>query len=354
MIQSLRLQNYRSYKDESFEFENGVNIIVGPNASGKTNLLEGILVISRGNSFRVHGGSELIQFNQPWARLDAKTSSSPRAVKIVADGSGKSKKQFVIDDKNFSRLSLGRQLPVVLFEPSSLLMLHGSPDARRDYMDGLLSQTEEDYSRQLRDYKRAVAQRNALLKHGPAAAGQLFAWDVRISEIGGRIAGRRLELIELINSRLGKIYSSLAGSNKTTTVLEYNTACRAGEYASSLLSLLEVRQSTDIDRGFTTVGPHRDDMTLLFDGHTASEAASRGETRTAILALKIIELEIIEKVHGQKPIVLLDDVFSELDGKRRRALTDVIRGYQTFITTTDADVVIQHFMDKCHIIPLQN
>lgn len=350
-LKSIRLQNFRSYNDETFEFEKGVNIVVGPNASGKTNLLEALLVTYRGSSFRARD-SELIKLGRPWARLDVKTPTQLRTVKITRVNSQLVKKQFIIDENHISRLSAARQLPTILFEPSHLIMLHGPPDMRRDYIDGLLSQLEAGYLKKTRDYKRVLAQRNALLKHGTDSASQLFAWDIRLSELGGQIAASRLGVMERINYKLQAVYSSLAGSKRTKLTLQYNSACRVSDYASSLLNLLETRQHTDIERGYTTVGPHRDDIALLFDSRPVAEVASRGETRTTILALKIIELGLLEDAFSQKPIVLLDDVFSELDGKRRRALTEVIKGYQTLITTTDADVVVQHFMEKCHIIPL--
>ncbi len=351
-MESIRLQNFRSYTDEMFEFESGVNIIVGPNASGKTNLLEGVLVACRGNPFRVQDG-ELITFNQQWSRLDMRSPQSLRTVKIIKNESGLIKKQFIIDGKVFGRLPDRLRTPSTLFEPSHLIMLHGPPEARREYIDSLLLQTEAGYSKTQRDYRRALAQRNTLLKDRIHAPDQLFAWNIRLSELGGRIASSRIAMVERISKDLHNTYCSLAGSKNTKTVLQYKTTCNIGDYSSSLLGLLEASQNKDIERGFTTIGPHRDDITLSFNGHITSEVASRGETRTAVLALKIIEMGLVEDARGQKPIVLLDDVFSELDGKRRRALTDVIKGYQTFITTTDADVVVQHFMDKCHIIPLQ-
>lgn len=351
MIESLRLQQYRSYDDETFEFDDGVNIIVGPNASGKTNLLEGVLVVCRGNSFRARD-SELIKFDRPWARLDAKVASHFRTVKITKNGNGTTAKQFTIDNNNLSRLPLNRQLRTILFEPNHLMILHGPPEARREYLDGVLSQIEQGYARQLRDYKRALAQRNALLKQGTRASSRLFAWNIRLSELGGNIAAARTAIVDSLANHLKTTYMSLTGSKNTNITITYTTICRVDDYASSMLSQLEARQDTDIERGYTTIGPHRDDITLFFGGRPAAEVASRGETRTVVLALKIIELGLIGDAFGQKPVVLLDDVFSELDGKRRKALTEVIKGYQTFITTTDADVVVQHFMGNCRIIPL--
>lgn len=351
MIQSIRLQNYRSYIDETFELKEGVNIIVGPNAIGKTNLLESILVVARGNSFRAHD-AELVAFNKQWARIDARTQTQSRTVKIMLDSQGVAKKEFIIDQSKFTRLVLRKRLPVVLFEPSILSLLHGSPEKRRDYFDDILIQTNEGYAKKLRDYKRVVAQRNALLKQGMTAASQLFAWNIRLSELAGQIIGNRLELIAEMNNKLNDMYVSLAGDKSAKVSLEYVSDCHPSDYASNLLKQLEARQKQDLERGYTTIGPHRDDIMLLLNGYPAAVSASRGETRTAILSLKIIELGIIEEAFKKKPLVLLDDVFSELDGKRRQALTEVIKGYQSFITTTDADVVVQHFMEKCHIIPL--
>lgn len=351
MISDIRLQRFRSYRDESFEFDNGVNIIVGANASGKTNLLEALLVVSRGSSFRAKD-QELVAHGAPWARLDAHGVDQSRTVKLMRQEDDSYRKEYEINEHKLVRLPLAKQLPVVLFEPNHLRLLHGSPELRREYIDNLLSQLTVGYDKLLRDYKRALAQRNALLKQGTRAGSQLFAWNIRLSEMGGKIANYRLDLLLRINKKLNKIYQNLAGSRSATVRLGYETICQVDDYASSLLKQLEARQNIDIERGFTTVGPHRDDFIVTFNKRLASEVASRGETRTTLLALKILELELVEETRTQKPILLLDDVFSELDGARRQALTEAIKGYQTFISTTDADVVVQHFMDRCHIIPL--
>lgn len=349
MLSDIRLQRFRSYRDESFEFGRGVNIIVGPNASGKTNLLEAVLVACTGSSFRVKD-SELVAFGAPWGRIDARTSDGLRTVKLMVQESGLVKKEFVVSDQKLLRLSLPKTLPAVLFEPNHLLLLHGSPEQRRDYLDGLLEQIVPGYAKTRRDYRRTLAQRNALLKKG--LQNQLFAWNVRLSETGAQLARQRFELVKQINERINSLYHDLAQSNAAEVRVSYIASCDIEQYSSSLLQALEKRQAVDIERGYTTIGPHREDLRLTFDGREASEVASRGETRTVLLALKIMELQLLEETRGAKPLLLLDDVFSELDGKRRKALTEVIGGYQTFITTTDADVVIQHFMNNCNIIPL--
>jgi DNA replication and repair protein RecF len=169
--------------------------------------------------------------------------------------------------------------------------------------------------------------------------------------LAGQIVRARAELVGIIQSQISDLYRELS---HTTTDVEvvYDSRWATDAYESNLLRKLEADISLDRMRGFTAAGPHREDLLVLYNGHIAQETASRGEVRTAVLALKIIELKIIEAVRETAPLLLLDDVFSELDGSRRHALTDYLAPYQTFITTTDADLVIQHFTEKTNIIPL--
>ena len=347
MITDLRLQNFRSYKDESLEISPGVNIIVGPNASGKTNLLESILVMARGSSYRAKD-SELVRFDQPWARIDAHTLRGSRTVKIKVEELGG--KSFEIDDKVYKKLSINTSLPVVLFEPNHLLLLAGGPERRRTYLDDLIKQTTPGYSTVLAQYRRALAQRNSLLKQ-QGSGGQMFAWDIRLSQLAGQIVKARTELVSEISKQIEGLYKELSSADNEVGI-EYLGQWPADVYETKMLKKLETSLDIDRMRGYTTTGPHREDFEITFDGHPASEVASRGETRTTVLALKIIELKTLEEVRGVKPLLLLDDVFSELDGKRRHKLTDYLAPYQTFITTTDADLVLQHFTETTHIIPL--
>ena len=349
MINNLRLQHFRSYKDDSFEFDPGVNIIVGPNASGKTNLLESILVLSRGGSYRVKD-TELIMFDKPWARISAHLhNGSERIVKLTQEPSpGKS---YDIAGKPYKRLSLSHTLPVVLFEPNHLQLLSGGPEGRRSYLDDLLEQTTAGYGALRRQYRRTLAQRNALLKQTGNDHTHLFPWDVRLSELGGQIVRRRCELVERMNGQIGQLYKDLSHA-KTETSLVYESRWLGDNYESQMLKRLETSHDTDKLRGFTSTGPHREDLVVYFDGHPAPASASRGESRTLVLGLKILELRVIRDARDTTPLLLLDDVFSELDGARRKALTNYLRDYQTFITTTDADVVIHNFTETTHITPL--
>ena len=354
MITDIRLQQFRSYGDEAFEFTPAVNIIVGPNGSGKTNLLESILVTARGSSYRVRD-ADLIAYEQPWARLDAHIGADVRTVKILREPppeTGRASKTYEIDGRSYKRLTAAKTLPVVIFEPNHLFMLTGSPELRRSYLDDLLEQTVPGYGQLRRDYRRVLAQRNALLKRlGMHAASQIFPWNVRVSELGGSIARHRLELLMTMNDAASGLYGSLA-HQQAEVELCYESKLPADNYASALLHALEAGFAHDVQRGFTSAGPHREDMSIVLNGRPVQTTASRGETRTAVLMLKVMELRLVEAARRQRPLLLLDDVFSELDGARRQALTAYLQEYQTFITTTDADVVVQHFMDSSRIIPL--
>lgn len=348
MIADVRLQNFRSYKDAAFEFGDGVNIIVGPNGSGKTNLLEALLVLSRGSSYRTND-SGLLQFAAEWSRIDGHTTpGGDRTIKIR--GGAITKKTYSIDEKTYIRLPAQKKIPTVLFEPNHLLILQGAPDARRAYLDDILEQTAPGYTSFRKNYQRVVSQRNALLKQPNASQKDFFPWNLRLSELGAVLHRSRLELVESFNETIKDLYAEMAGKH-TDVRLSYESKLNPEKYETQLLELLEANLHQDLQRGFTAYGPHREDMGAYIGQNPVQLVASRGEIRTLTLALKVLELQALAAATGQKPILLLDDVFSELDGARRRALTTYLQRYQTFLTTTDADIVIKHFT-SCTIIPL--
>lgn len=350
MITNIRLQNFRSYADASFEFEPGVNIIVGPNASGKTNLLEAILMISRGKSYRAKD-NELIKYGAPWARIDADMASKHRTAKLEQQNETV-KKSFELDDKAALRLTPQKQIPVVLFEPNQLLHLTTSPEQRRNFLDNLLEQINPEFNQLKNRYLRTLAQRNSLLKSGGSSMEkQLFVWDIRLSEQAGEIVRHRQEIIEVFNKDIAATYSSIAGKPHQAKLI-YSTKLDPQNYATSLLRSLEANHELDRLRGFTGAGAHRDDIQILLDDKPIQTTASRGETRTLLLALKIKETQILENHRGVKPLMLLDDVFGELDGHRRHTLTNFLKSYQVFVTTTDADLIIKDFTKTTNIIAL--
>lgn len=335
MISSIRLQNFRSYTDSSFEFGNGVNIIVGPNGSGKTNLLEAILFLARGSSYRV-SDSDLLLFGAEWARLDAKLADDAQRTVILQQIASGVRKVYEIDGKESKILSTQKQLPVVLFEPNHLNILQGPPEGRRNYLDDILEQTTPGYSSFRKNYKRVLAQRNSLLKHPRASAQDFFPWNLRLSELGAVIHRARQTFVAVLNKDITRIYQEFARDN-TTVSLVYESQFSAAGYESNLLDALEKGLEKDTVRGFTTYGPHREDVLVMFGDKPASLVASRGESRTMTLALKAIELKTIFSTTNYAPILLLDDVFSELDKERRNKLVHYLKQCQTFVTTTDAD-----------------
>ncbi len=347
MITTIRLQQFRSYRDASFEISPGVNIVVGPNASGKTNLLEAVLLLARGGSYRAKDG-QLVQFDASWARLDADLPSHHRTVKIAGEDAVKT---FEIDGQKLARLHHSRLLPTVLFEPNHLFLFSATPDARRAFLDDLIEQTDPAYANIRKQYRRVLAHRNALLKRSPRdISQQLFVWNLRLSELAGQMVRQRVALVTLFDTEAPALYTSLANDQKKLG-FAYLSRFPLEGYETALLKKLESSVELETARGFTLYGAHRDDLLATLDGKPVSEVASRGEIRSILLVLKIMELTILEQKTGQRPLLLLDDVFSELDARRRQALTKHVANYQTFITTTDADVVIQHFTN-CNIIPL--
>lgn len=347
MISNVRLQHFRSYTDSAFEFGDGVNIIVGPNGSGKTNLIEAILVLMCGSSYRATD-TDLIEFEHDWARLDARTSDSVRTIKLQRNN--QTRKTYNINENKYTHLSEKQQIPVVLFEPNHLSILQGPPEGRRNYLDEVLTQTQPGYTSVRRNYKRVLAQRNTLLKHHKARSQDFFPWNLRLSELGAVIHRQRAQYVAEMNEQIGALYAEISTTN-TQVSLVYESRFSSEGYETQLFQALENNLEKDVLRGFTTHGPHREDMIVLFNGVPSELTASRGETRTVVLALKILELRAVEAAQDKKPLLLLDDVFSELDGARRRALTAYLHRYQSFITTTDADIVVKHFTSST-ILPV--
>lgn len=341
MIHDIRLQHFRSYSDKSLAFNKGVNIVVGKNGSGKTNLLEAVLVLASGKSFRADD-KNLIQFNYPWARLDGNFSNGARTVKLEKSADDKTNKDFIIDGTLAKRISRQNSFPVVLFEPDHLQLLHREPSTRRQFFDDLVVKLRSGYKTTLNDYKRALAQRNALLKFAsPNKPDQLFVWNVRLSELGSKIAIMRQQILEDINEQISQTYTHIA-KKSTNVKLLYVTKLDKNNYASSLLKRLEETISVDKERGFTSNGPHRDDFTFLLNDKQANTSASRGEVRSLILSLKIFELQAVKTAYEQMPILLLDDVFSELDKTRQARLVEYFDDTQVVITTTNIDSVAPH------------
>lgn len=341
---SLTLQNFRNYDTHSVQLTSGVNIIVGPNGSGKTNLLEALYVISTGTSFRATD-RDLVRHGSDWFRIEALYNDDERMLTYSLVDI-QSPKHFSLDGTKRVRLSHQQKVPVVLFEPDHLRLLSGSPASRREYLDSVLGRLQPDFARSRSQFERALLQRNNILKHAQrrsaALDDQLFVWNIKLAELSTNIAERRLGLIDFMNQHIDELYSHIADV-PSNVHLEYESDISLSDYKQAMLSQLETNLDQDISRGFTGVGPHRDDFSLHLNGARSSVTASRGEMRSLLLTLKMIELSLLQEQYNYPPLLLLDDVFSELDSVRRRTLAALAKPYQTIITTTDADVAKDYF-----------
>lgn len=341
---NLKLQGFRSYDSYAVKLQPGVNIVVGPNGSGKTNLLEALYVISTGTSFRA-SDRDLVKRDAEWFRVEAAYDDDTRVLTYSLDDT-QSPKHFNLDGVKRVRLSYQQKIPVVLFEPDHLRLLSGSPSARRDYLDSVLARLQPDFARARSQFERALLQRNNILKHAErrsqALDDQLFVWNIKLAELSESIAERRLGLIAFMNEHIDELYSHIADT-PSKVHLEYESDLSIAHYKQSMLTRMESQLDKDIMRGFTGVGPHRDDFALHLNGARSDVTASRGEMRSLLLTLKMIELNLLSEQNVHPPLLLLDDVFSELDAVRRRTLATLAKPYQTIITTTDADVVKNYF-----------
>lgn len=328
-LTSLSVKHVRTHKSRSLALYPTTTLITGANGSGKTSLLEAIYIGLQGSSFK-GSDSDVLQYKAPWYRIDMKSDTD--AVRTVKFNPtlGSNKKQFEVDNKTSYRLTYANKYPVVLFEPDELRLLHGSPVRRRQFIDRFISQFDPEYVLSLRRYERALRQRNILLKKS-SGASDLFVWDVSLSKYGAYITNRRVEIINQLRPGLEAVYKDIAHSKDKVTI-DYSEHYK-GSIEQRLLTELHQNAGRDRALGYTSAGPHRHDILFSLNGSPAASAASRGEVRTIVLALKFLEVDIIRNNTGKDPIILLDDVFSELDEARQQALMERFSGYQTIITS---------------------
>ncbi len=342
MLSSLTVHNFRSHELRQIPLHPETTLLLGANGTGKTSLLEGIYLALRGTSFRGRD-RDVIAHNTERSEVKLELDSQEqRRVSLHITPDAKLMKEFNISDKKSARLSPAQRLPVVLFDPEELRSLSSSPQRRRDFFDGIISRLSPTYSTVLNRYQRTLLQRNELLKQYEHLQhdiweSHLFAWDVKLAELGATIMRTRVNFLAQSNQHLSRLYSILADSEHIVeaSYISPFTALDTELFQQRLLSKLETDRQSDALRGYTSSGPHRDDITLTLDGHIANEIASRGEMRTLMLAFKLLEIELQEHHSGQKPVILLDDVFSELDPYRESKLVGALKGYQTIITATD-------------------
>lgn len=334
---NIKLHNFRSYELLSVKFGDHGTVIVGPNGTGKTNLLEAVYIALRGSSFR---GSliDCMKHDTTQSTILLETSNESRRIQLQRSANSSSKIFNINDNKSKIMLRKNR-LPVVLFEPNELRLITSSPTRRRDFLDSLISRLDDKYEKTLRAFNRTLLQRNELLKkHQEDAAlwrDHLFAWDIKFVQLASLVASARATFLYNHESQLGSLYVSLAGK-ATPFSIEYQPSVSMENYEQLLLDRLQRNRDYEIVTGHTSSGPHREDFMISLHNQLAAKVASRGEMRTIMLAFKLLELEQQTARNDIKPLILMDDVFSELDATREQLLQETIRDHQFIVTTTDA------------------
>lgn len=347
----LELKDFRSYAQLRFEPDRGVNVFIGPNGAGKTNLLEAIGYLSMQKSFRRTPDGALIRLGQESAVVRGGFEDSAGIVDVAVEVPSQGRRQVLVNGKRPARLGdVATTIPVVAFLPDDLDVVKRGPSLRREYLDDLGAQLAPTVGADQREYEQSLRQRNALLRqHGRHTDPMtLDVWDVRVAEAGGRVVANRLALLMRLRDRLSKSYHTVGGAGEGRLLPTYNAAWfelgderTFEEYASSLLRALEDRRERDLELRSTSVGPHRDDPGFELDGRDVRVQASQGEQRSVALSLRIAAYQLLEQRHGRPPILLLDDVFSELDPSRAAGVTELLPRGQVFVTSARDDEVPQ-------------
>lgn len=336
-VKELKLEGFRNYENETFSFSPGTNMIYGNNAQGKTNALEAVYLFSIGKSFRTQQDRELIQFGKDITRISVVFSDKQRENEIEFLLRRDRKKQIKINGVPITKLGelIGR-FTVVLFSPDELNLTKGAPNARRRFLDIAVSQMRPKYYHILRRYNKVLEQRNNLIKKlkfqkDDAGFETLAVWNEKLADYGIRVIEYRKQFIESLKVYAKNIHHEISGEDFKVT---YKTSFETKE---QLLKKLNDSLLKEIEQGFTLYGPHRDDLELETDGRDIKTYGSQGQHRSAVLALKLAQADMIFEDTGEYPVLLLDDIMSELDGDRRAYLAGKIKDKQVILTCTDKE-----------------
>lgn len=371
-ITRLTLVHFRNYAQEDLRPSPGANVFLGSNAQGKSNLVEAVTLLSTTRSFRTSVDATLIDrdfLDEPivHARVAADLEGGPhRQIELVitqepasgSDGPGTTRKYLRLDGAPHRLLDGLGVLPTVLFTPEDVTLVGGAPAGRRRFLDVLLCQASREYCRALSQYNRALTQRNHLLRlirRRRTDPEQLYYWDRLLAGSGTALTRQRAAAIAAMSQPAAETHSSLAAGERLAISYHPGTpwANRTDAHLATeeeLQAILEDSRQADLERGATTVGPHRDDLAVLIEGSEASAYASRGQMRTAALTLRLVEGIYLEQALGRRPILLFDDVMSELDSQRRRALESVmVDSSQSFITGLDSAPFTSAFLRTARV-----
>ncbi|MCY4578601.1 MAG: DNA replication/repair protein RecF [Chloroflexi bacterium] len=364
-ISHISLTNFRNYERLEFDLLPGMTLFHGENGAGKSNLLEAMYMLAVARSPRASSDRELIRrsngegefYTQVAAdversgdavnlQVNFRSTNAPAAANTPAMLSVQ--KYFRVNGVARRASALIGNLNAVMFSADDLEIVYGAPSVRRRYLNILISQTDREYLGAIQRYERVVRQRNHLLRQireGAARVGELAFWDDELVKEGSRIVAQRLDTVKMLSEGASPMYAGLSGGSERLDVaylpnVELVPDVSESGIADALRMKLEERRRQELARGMTVTGPHRDDLALTLDGLDAAGFASRGQTRTAVLALKLAEAAFLRERRGREPVILLDDVLSELDAARReQVLGHAAQYHQALITTADADTV---------------
>ena len=332
-IRKVKIKNFRNYEEQEIELEKNVNVFYGENAQGKTNIVEAIFLCSMGKSFRAKQDKEMIKLDSQNAVIEVEFQKIDRDGKIKIQLGNK--KIVYVNGIKIKKLSeLLGNLNVVMFNPDDINILKSGPQNRRRFLDIMISQLKPNYMHTLSLYSKTIEQRNNYLRQireEQKPENMLDIWDDELSGYAVIISKYRKEFMEKVRSKIKKIHSEIT-DNKENIEIEYLTECDDRE---KYLNLLKQRRKLDIIKGYTTKGIHRDDFMIYINDKQLNVYGSQGQHRTAMLSLKLSEVNIVEDEIGEKPILLLDDFMSELDQKRRNHFLEKIDDTQVIITCTD-------------------
>ena len=343
----LELVDFRSYGRMRWAPEPGVNLLVGRNGAGKTNLLEGIGYLATLRSFRKVGESVLVRAEGERAVIRGRVEGAATSTLIEVEVPVEGRRRAQVNRTRLGRLAdLLGQIRCVVFLPDDLDIVKRGPSYRRDLLDSVAVQMWPGAQRDQQEYERTLRQRNILLKQMGRRTDtvSLDVWDDRLAGCGGRVAARRMATIAALQERAGAVYRTVS-SEATRLSISYRPAWSTGQasdaeaWAADLRAALQSSRPLDLERRVSTVGTHRDDVALMLDQRDARVWASQGEQRSLILALRVASHRAIEAMTGEAPLLLLDDVFSELDRERSTALAQALPAAQTFITATNGEEI---------------
>lgn len=340
-VRSLSLKNFRNYEQANITPDSGVTVFTGPNAQGKTNILEALHLCCLGRSHRTPRDEELIRWGTEGARVQILTQhqDGTHEVTVLLSRTQKKKKTVRIGARQAERIGeLFGHVCGVLFSPEDLSIVKDGPAERRRFLDMQLSQLRPSYFYALQRAVRTLGQRNALLKEiarHPSLLPTLDMWDEQLAQVGAQIARNRREAVAFLDEEARRAHASLTDGREELRLRYVSQTVDAPDDAEQLLARLRAARNEDLRRMTTTVGIHRDDVGVTINGREARTFASQGQQRSAVLSLKLAQLEMAARETGEAPILMLDDVMSELDPQRRRQLIERIDRVQTFVTCTD-------------------